>query len=283
MGEVGVTVAPTTIVVGVDGSALSEAALLAGATLADQLSAGLLLFSAVASADDVEEREQYLRSLHRSGRASVEIVVDADPAGAILQALQRGDAIACMGSHGRGRSAAVLGSVTTEILARGDTAALLVGAAFADRPTTKRHRVVACIDETPGSWSVLPAATNWSRWLAEHLVVITVAEPVPEPVRGLPRRVFGPDGDVDAYLADAVRPIREAGADVETVAVYDPVSTADGMVSFVEEAPASLLALASHVRTGLHRLVFGSAAATVVARSMSPVLVMPRSDTEVPG
>jgi nucleotide-binding universal stress UspA family protein len=279
VGEIGISAPPRTVVVAVDESWLSEAAVNAGAALADQLSAELLLFSAVSSSDEVEGRERYLKSFKLPTGAGIEVVVDEDAAGAIHQALERTDGIPCMGSHGRGRSAALLGSVATEVLARGHDAALLVGMALADRPNGKRHRVVASIDETRGSWSVLPTAANWSRWLAEDLLVITVAEPVPEPVRGVPRRVFGPDGDVDAYLADAVRQLRDAGIGVDTHAVYDPVSPADGIASYIEGEPAALLALASHARTGLDRLVFGSAAATVVARSLSPVLVVGRSDT----
>jgi nucleotide-binding universal stress UspA family protein len=279
MGEIGISAPPRTIVVAVDESSLSEAAIAAGAALAEQLGTELLLFSAVPSIDEVEARQRYLGSFKLPSAARIEVVVDEDPAGAIHQALERADGIPCMGSHGRGRSAALLGSVTTKVLARGHDAALLVGVALADRPNGKRHRVVASIDETRGSWSVLPTAANWSRWLGEDLLVITVAEPVPDPVRGVPRRVFGPDGDVDAYLADAVRQLRDAGIGVDTLAVYDPVSPADGITSYIQDEPAVLLALASHARTGLDRLVFGSAAATVVARSLSPVLVMGRADT----
>jgi nucleotide-binding universal stress UspA family protein len=115
--------------------------------------------------------------------------------------------------------------------------------------------------------------------LHERLVVVTVAEPVPPPVTvGPARRRFGPDGDVDAFLQSLVRRVLGDDGDVEIRPIYDPISPAIGLCSYLVDRPASLVAVSSRARIGLERLVFGSTAAAMVRCSSSPVLVVPRPE-----
>jgi len=79
-----------------------------------------------------------------------------------------------------------------------------------------------------------------------------------------------------AFLDALVHPFRDAGRKLETVVVYDPISPSDGVCTYVRDHPAALLAVSSHARTGLARIVWGSTAAAIVNRSASPVLVVPR-------
>lgn len=62
------------------------------------------------------------------------------------------------------------------------------------------------------------------------------------------------------------------------MAVYDPVSPAEGVYTFLNDRPAFLAVAGSHVRSRAERIVFGSVAAGIVRRSPSPVLVVPRAD-----
>jgi nucleotide-binding universal stress UspA family protein len=183
-----------------------------------------------------------------------------------------------MASHGRNRSAALLGSVATEVIARGHDPLVVVGPMV--EPDVEGKGVVACIDETAASRALLPSAARIADLLGEPLTVITVAEPVPTPLRpgAPPRRRFGPDEDVDRYLEAAVAPLRSEGHAVETRPVYDPVSPAAGVRDYVWQHPASLVAVASHARTGTARLLLGSAAAEIVGSVASPVFVIPRPD-----
>ncbi|MBW3537642.1 MAG: universal stress protein [Actinobacteria bacterium] len=89
---------------------------------------------------------------------------------------------------------------------------------------------------------------------------------------------FGPDGDVDAFLKSLVKPVRDLGHHVDTVAVYDPISPAGGVHTWLRERPASLVVVSTHARSGLARIVFGSVAARIVHHSPAPVLVVPRTD-----
>jgi nucleotide-binding universal stress UspA family protein len=270
------------IVVPLDGSEFSEAALPVAARLADRLDADVHVLSAVPSVDDVEARQRALATVDAGDRlVERAVVVDLDPVGAIHETLRRlREAVACMASHGRGRTAALIGSVASEVVARGRDPVVVVGPMVDERVRGKG--VIVCVDETAGSAALLPIGQRWARLLGERLIVVTVAEPVPESVHGGPEhRRFGPQGDVEAYLESLVEPLRAEG-DVEARVVWDPISPAAGLELLLRDEPAFLVVVASHARTGLARAVFGSVAAEVVRTSPSPVLVAPRSDARKP-
>jgi nucleotide-binding universal stress UspA family protein len=275
--EPGVPDTVDVLLVPIDGSDFSRVAVPTAARLAARLGAEINLLSAVESVDELERRERELAGVgipgHRVRRTAV---VNRDPAEAIHEALHKLDnAVACMATHGRARSAALLGSVATEVVARGHDPLVLVSP-YMDQPR-RAAGVVACVDDSPASSSLAAMALAWAAMLGEDCTVLTVAEDAPEPVSGGPiRRGFGPDGDAEGYLASLVEPFREAGQAVQTVVRYDPVSVWGGLYRYLLDNPAALVVTNTRSRTGLRRLVFGSVAATIVRHSASPVLVVPR-------
>lgn len=297
-------VSVSTIVVPLDGSEFSQVAVPIAVRLARRLDAGLHLFSAVPAADEIDGRDASLAAVEDEFelddvKVERSVVVDLDVAGAIHEALRRlggvARAVVCMASHGRGRSAALVGSVATEVVRRGRDPLIVVGP-FADERRLERFArgVVSCVDETatPSSPEI-GAALTWGEMLREPVTVITVAEPVPEPVRPVPvRRLFGPDGDVDAFLSSLVSPLvsplvsggsnarGSVGARVPLSAapVFDPISPVEGVVTYVDAHMPSLVAVGTRARSGLARLVFGSASAGIVHRSPAPTLVVPVDD-----
>ena len=76
----------------------------------------------------------------------------------------------------------------------------------------------------------------------------------------------------DKALASAQDEARRIGVKADTV-WQENVSPADGIVAIAEERGCDLIAMASHGRRGLRRLILGSVAAEVLARSPVPVLV----------
>ncbi|HEV7526820.1 MAG TPA: universal stress protein [Acidimicrobiia bacterium] len=271
----------STVVVALDASESSERAVPVGARLAARLHARLLPMSAVPKETAREERcERLQRLIPRSSGAAIEVVVDPDPADAIdivLRGLE--DAIACLGTHGRGRTAALLGSVTTELMRRRREPVVLVGPNYRNELTGRG--LVACIDETPQATEIIPVALHWSKLLGERLTVITVAEAVPPALTSGPvRRKFGPNDDVDGFLRHAVAKWRAQGYDLDTEAVYDPISPASGLTDYLWAHPSTLVVLGSRARTGIERAIFGSVAAQMMHRSLAPVLAVPRSDAQ---
>ena len=270
------------VLVPVDGSESSARAVPVAWELARRLDAEVRVLSAGVQEQDLEPRETALAALDLpDGRAPRRtVVLDPDPVHAIHDALLlNGPAVACMATHGRGRSAALVGSVATEVVARGHDPLVLVGPLAGDRQGPSAG-VVACVDDTPASDALIPLALGWARRLVQPLEIVTVAEPVPPSVRdgGFHRR-FGPEGDVEAFLKEllARMPIDE-GAPVSAVALYDPISPADGVQSYLyrRDDPAALVVVSSCARKGVSRLVFGSVAAAIVHHSPSPVMVVPR-------
>jgi nucleotide-binding universal stress UspA family protein len=278
-----------------DGSSFAERAIPVAAAFADRLGATVRLFSAVANEAAVAEREDHLASLGAAapgaGPRTVDraVVVDADAAGAILAELGRlDDAIGCMASHGRGRTAALVGSVTTDVVARAHEPLLVVGPAAggptAGGPNAGGSGVVACVDEHPASARLITVALKWARLLGGQAVAIAAAEPVPPGLDRKPeRRAFGPDGDVQAYLDSLTSSLGPDGSEVGTQVVFDAISPADGILEYLGDNPPALVVVGSRARKGLALAVFGSVSSAIVHSSSAPVLVDPGAERRTQG
>jgi nucleotide-binding universal stress UspA family protein len=278
------------IVVPLDGTRFAESAIPPAGHLATRLDAGVCLFSAVPTVDDVPEREASLAGMKVARRpvdrpvyrpADREVVVNLDPAGAIHETLRRRPgAIACMASRARVRGAALTRSVLTELLARGHDPVIAVGPLYGDVAPWKEHEpptgVVVGVDDVPHANALVDIAQRWASLLHEPLTVVTVAEPVPPAIAAGPvHRRFGPDGDVDLFLRVLLARVRDDDHAIEARALYDPVGPPRGMLAYTREHPSSLVVVGTHARTGLARFARGSRAAAIVRGCPSPVLVVP--------
>jgi nucleotide-binding universal stress UspA family protein len=268
------------VVAPLDGSRFSELAVPVAAQLSLRLDAQLSLFGAVGTTDEAVDRANRLARVARTlvgVPVETEVVVDADPAGAIHDAVRaHPDSVACMASHGRGRSAAILGSIANEVLVRGQDPLVLVGHLYDE--SRRGHGVVAAVDDSPAAPRVARLAAQWADLLRERLTVIVVAEPVPPPLDGGPvHRAFGPTNP-ESYLRELVESVRQSGTTVDVAAevVYDPISPQSGILTYLVEKPSSYVVLGSRARTGLERLMFGSVAADVLSGGSVPLLAVPR-------
>ena len=273
-----------------DGTEFARLALVVAQELAERLDAGVHLLSTVERERDVAGRREKLDALGRSRRtASVSVVVDRDPAGVIHETVKRlGGAIACLANHGRGRSVTLRTSVASDVIARGGDPVMLAGpwvgrpkgVWWSDAPISlsqfRGGGVVACLNGTATSGSLVAVALQWALALEEPMIALTVAEPIP-PLLEEDRlvRAFGPDGNVDAFLDQVVAPAGGAGVEVVGVPVYDPVGPAEGVRSYLEESPATLVVVGAHHRGRNAEVAMGGIPAAIVRRSPSPVLVVP--------
>jgi nucleotide-binding universal stress UspA family protein len=282
-------VAFTSALVPFDGSETSKAGLLVADELADRLGLEIYALYAVPREADVPEGRRRLSTARLSSRPVYHtLVVDPDPANAICQALaSRPSSVLCIGSHGRGRSAALVGSVSRAVMARTHRQAVLAGPSLGrpggiwwedDPVCLSRYRgggVVACLGDMETAPTLLHAALRWAKQLGETLIAITVAEPVPRPLdEGPVHRAFGP-ADVDEFLAQATVHVREKGVDVVCRPIYDPISPAEGVYGYLKEAPGALAVAGWRPRPKLPRLVSKATTANIVRSSPSPVLVVP--------
>ena len=277
------------VLVPLDGSKFAAAALQTARALATKFGAELHTVSVAEHDDEVDVlRGDATAALGADAVAEqVHVVVSAEPAAAIAGAAAELDAtLICMSTRGRGRIAgAVVGSVARSVLQAAPEPIVAVGP-FANRPgpfgstapvPLSVRRMVACVDGTPSSESLLPVAGRWADALGMSLTILTVAEPTPPPVRpDAPwHRRHGPEEDGDAYAARLGERWKDVAADVSTEVVYDPISPADGLRTYLDQHPAGLVAVTTHARTGLRRVLLGADAANIVHASTAPTLVVP--------
>lgn len=169
-----------------------------------------------------------------------------------------------MSSHGHGRSAAVLGSATDDVLRRTFGPVIVIGAKT-DRTNPRLDgEYVVGVDGSHRSETLLPFVEAWA---IEFGGVPWIVEAIAGP-RGTDTEVWRstyPD-----HLATQLR--ERTGHRVEAQVVYG-VRPADAIVGFAAERSASLIFATTHGRTGLKRLRSGSVAAEIVRNSPCPVVL----------
>jgi nucleotide-binding universal stress UspA family protein len=261
------------LVVPLDGSPFAQRAVAAAVPLAGRAGLGMHLLAVVPTREQVDARRAELAGL-TDGHAgtSAEVVVDHDVAAAIVAVADREHAAVCMASHGAGRSAAVIGSVASQVLAQHGSPAVIVGPRFADS-WTPQGPVLACVDGSTRADAVVEVAVPWARALGEAVTVLTVAEPVLAPTPGGHwHRGHGPDADADAYVAALAERWSHAGARIDATAVYDPISVTSGLTLHLRNHPASMIVVGTRGRRGVSRLALGSVAAEIIQHVPVPVL-----------
>lgn len=169
-----------------------------------------------------------------------------------------------MSGHGHGRSAAVLGSVTDELLRRTFGPIVVVGPHVAPTAGALDGAYVVPLDGSSRAEAILPLAGAWSvefegvPWLVE---VVDGA--------GLP------SGDVfeSAYVGRAAHDLQAlTGREVEFETLHGE-RPSRVVVEFADRMGASLLFLTTHGRTGLERLRVGSVAAEIVRHATCPIVL----------
>jgi nucleotide-binding universal stress UspA family protein len=85
--------------------------------------------------------------------------------------------------------------------------------------------------------------------------------------------------DAEAYLAGVAGELRAKGVRVTTMVRRG--EPADEILAAARDADADLIAMTTHGRSGLSRLLFGSIAAAVLARAEIPVFLMRQTAAQV--
>lgn len=266
-----------TVVVPLDGSELAERALRPACAFAARLEDARVLLVSCAP-DDASVVQAHLDD--RAGLfapavdVGTRIIEDAEPAEGILQTVASvPDALLCMATHGRGGlRTAVLGSVAEQIVCRSSEPLLLVGPAcrtvlLAD----ERGRLLVCSDGSPYSETIIPAAASWAArlqlepWVAEVVAPDEAVAFPGQPVRS--RQVEAASARLDELAARLGTPTSIAWPKV----LHGTPSRS--IVGFAGRLSATLIAMATHGRTGLARAAMGSVATEVVRHAPCPVLV----------
>lgn len=220
--------------------------------------------------------EAYLASvaarLAKHGVSASGELVTGDPATALLRTAERrkADLLACA-SHGQGGlSRWMFGSVAQKLL-RGCSRPIFVARALEPvRP--KIARILVPLDGSVASEATVPHALAMARaWEASLTLLHVVSE----------KGVEAADSKLRAWgererrrMEARFAQIAAAEKDVRVDGLVDEGDAAERIVIHAERKPGTLVAMAGHGRTALHRWVFGSVSEKVLQAVRTPLLII---------
>ncbi|HEU4368694.1 MAG TPA: universal stress protein [Methylomirabilota bacterium] len=142
-------------------------------------------------------------------------------------------------------------------------------------------RALVALDGSPSSEAVLRFLLEIAGPLDMTVLLVRVLEPVPPVVTEGSRHmviedVEGRRRDAEEYLAQIAAALRAQG--VETALEVRRGRPAEEILAAAREHRADLIAMATHGRTGLGRLLFGSVAEVVLRRAPVPVFMIRQPD-----
>jgi nucleotide-binding universal stress UspA family protein len=136
-------------------------------------------------------------------------------------------------------------------------------------------RIVVPLDGSPLAEAILPSATRLAAAVGAQVDLLRVAQ---APAMATMSASYLADEEVrvtqeaEAYLAALQARLASDGAKVQTVVRYGHAATE--IVDHVRSHGAGLVAMSTHGRSGLGRLVMGSVAEEVVRKVAVPVLLL---------
>ena len=267
------------IIVPLDGSELSAHALVPACTIAKHLDVPMRVVSFHPPAADGDELRQIIgEQLDKAGgmSPSVEIApLDSSVSEQLEPILNASpDALVAMSTRGRGHSAALLGSVANEILAEFHRPVLLIGPGCAADTFRTEGPLVVAADRGDGTRAVLDLSAGLLATFDYAAQIVNVLDP--DLATAMERSRGGPEGsDLPHESAMAHRYANElgraTGQEVDYVVLHSK-HPGPAIADHAADQGASLIAMATHARTGLRRLTLGSVTAEVVTRASCPVL-----------
>ena len=202
------------------------------------------------------------------------VVLAETVADSILERARAGKAdLIVMASHGRGPLRRfVAGSVADELIRRAGVPVLLVRPgetppAIFPEPTLEN--ILIPLDGSALAEQVLGPALDLARLMEARCTLLRVIEPRSPSHNGAPG---GPPKEAAAYLKRVAARVREQGVPARARVVVAR-NVAEAILEEAAAQASDLIALATHGRGGLTRLLRGSVADQLVRAAASPVLV----------
>jgi nucleotide-binding universal stress UspA family protein len=233
-----------------------------------------------------KDRKSYLDAVTRwlasatAAKVTATLLTSRDVTSTLAQhvAERRADLVV-MATHGRGGLSKLwLGAVATDLVRQSETPVLLM------RPTASgsrdgkaepfRHTLLP-LDGTPADEEAIDNAIAIAGDAVVDFLLLHVIVPVAylaEPVDTALLTETALESAMDEYLEEVARRIRARGFSVATRVIADP-SPAHAILEVADERDADLIAMETHARTGLSRVLIGSVTDKVIRAARAPVLV----------
>lgn len=138
-------------------------------------------------------------------------------------------------------------------------------------------RVLVPLDGSPLAEGILPFLTQIAGPLDLHVTLLRVLQPIPPEVVEGSRHILVEDveqrlADARAYLGPIAAKLQTAGVRVDTDVRRG--EAVEEILLGARAARVDLIAMTTHGRSGLNRLLFGSIAEAVLRQTEVPVFMM---------
>jgi nucleotide-binding universal stress UspA family protein len=145
-------------------------------------------------------------------------------------------------------------------------------------------RAIVALDGSEVAEAIIPFILEIAGPLDLEVTLVRVNEPLPPTVVEGAAQVMFEDPeteriDAEEYLAPLAAELRERG--VKTKTQVRSGRAAEEIVEAARDANADLIAMTTHGRSGLGRLLFGSVAETVLRETHLPVFLMRTTEADV--
>lgn len=251
------------VVVGTDGSERSLAARPVGEAAAAAFGCPLQWLHVPAEEDpaQLDTTGVTVRPAPAPAGGLIDHVMETDPPGLLC--------LSTRGRHAVGEL--VFGSVTAQVIRTLHAPLLTVGPSVT-APRTPWKRLLVCLDGSDTSASILPVVRQWAGELDLEVHLLYVAYPLGDPRAGDIQIPEETHTAID-QLREAAQMLQDAGITARW-SVEEHTEVAAGIVEQAAHGMADLIALATHGRTGLARILAGNVALATVKRATVPVLTL---------
>lgn len=258
------------ILIPLDGSLPATSALYAGERLADLWDADIKILTLLRKSDRTISLDRTVQ--RQANRIRHEREVDirglsysvAEDIAAEFDGVE--NTLVVMSTWARGRGAGVLSNVAEDVMRHIRKPMLLLGPdekIADDWPSGPFH---VCTDGSEFAESIVPIAADWANSLGLVPTVLGVVDD-----RRVPAAIAAAaEGNTVARTASRMQEAVTGGVEFDTLHGSDP---ARAIVDYAERSGAAMIAMATHGRSGFHRVRYGSVAMGVIRHARCPVLV----------
>ncbi len=197
-------------------------------------------------------------------------VLEGSPAGQLVDFAHGGsyDMIAICTAAKTGLKRLVLGSVTEDILRHSQVPLFAVHPLPGEARPQAIRTILVPLDGSHRSLTVLPAASGVARAQGAALVLATIVSMTKKealPIEIVAESIYG-----------AQKALQTQGLEVEVAVLFGDPATE--ILRFARERFVDLLAISTHGRTGLDRLLYGSVTERVLREGNLPLLIQRTAD-----
>jgi nucleotide-binding universal stress UspA family protein len=264
------------VIMPVDGSDFSWRALGPASALADQCDADLEILQVVTLLDDVGPAKDLLTETlaartaespaNSVASASITVVAMGETvAGTVAGYVESiPGSITVMSSVGRGRSAAMIGSIAEEILGSLFGPIMVVGPDSRIDQKDFRGDLIVPVDGSETSETALGLAVAIGIALSARVWVVSVID---QPAPG------GSDVNESAYASNLAQKLAEQSHHEVAYEVLHGAHPDKAIVEHAKAIGASVIVASTHGRTGLARIRAGSVAMRIVRHAPCPIIL----------